>query len=95
MRFFLTASLLGLVLAPPVHAGAAAGDTRAAVAATPGTEAAASKPRLRFRGRGPVCMCSSASALSEQDIQKAAVAMQAGAAAGTTSGKTTETRSKQ
>jgi len=41
----------------------------AATAATPSvSEQPAPKPRLRFRGKGPVCLCSKG--LSEKDIQQ-------------------------
>jgi hypothetical protein len=52
--------------AEPVASDAGKGVT----AATPSaSEQSAPKPRLRFRGKGPVCLCSKG--LSEKDIQNA------------------------
>lgn len=69
MRHWLVAALLmnlpSITLGiEPVPAG------RGEVAApAPASEAAAPKPQLRFRGEGPICLCSTG--LSESDIQRA------------------------
>ena len=68
MRYWLVAVLL-MSLSSVTHGiePVAAGRGEA-VALAPVSEAAAPKPQLRFRGKGPICLCSTG--LGESDIQQ-------------------------
>lgn len=69
MRHWLVTALL-VSLSSVAHgiepAPAGRGET---VSPAPVPEAAVPKPQLRFRGKGPICLCSTG--LSESDIQQA------------------------
>lgn len=67
MRPLLLVLCCAVVFTSPAYGADADADATRAAAPTDSTAGPApGKPRLRFRSRGPVCMCSSG--LSEKDV---------------------------